>query len=57
LASAPGPGRVQRRGLAERSLVFENDHRPFGFGVFLDSGRYNAPICDVARRRPAPAGW
>ena len=38
LASAPCPRGVQRWCLAERRLVFEDDHRAFGFGVFFRLG-------------------
>jgi hypothetical protein len=38
LAPTSGPGCVQSRRLPERSLVFEDDHRSFGFGVFFRLG-------------------
>jgi hypothetical protein len=36
LASPSGPRDMQRRHLTKPCLVFENDHRSFVFGVFLD---------------------
>ena len=48
LASPFGPRGMQGWRLSKRSLVFENDHRPFAFSVFLDLGRCSAPICAVA---------
>lgn len=38
LAAQPGPGGVQGWRLAEGSLVFKNDHRPFHPGFFLRRG-------------------
>src|SRR6202008_3319636 len=57
LTSAPGPGRMQGGSLPKRSLIFENHHRPFDLGVFLDSGTCSAPTCGVALHRPEQAGW
>ena len=33
-----GPSRMQSGSLPKRSLIFENNHRPFGFGVFFRFG-------------------
>src|SRR5439155_25701071 len=38
LTSTFGPCRMQGRGLPKRSLVFEDHHRAFGFGVFFRFG-------------------
>jgi len=38
LASPFGPSGMQRGRLPKRSLVFENDHRTFAFGVFFRFG-------------------